>query len=56
MSISSAATWHVLLVFIAYTYCLFEHELNLVKYWLSALGWLFYFRQDVTVSCFCKRR
>lgn len=39
--ISSAATWHVLIVFIAYTYCLVEHELNPVKYWLSALGWLF---------------
>lgn len=39
--ISSAATWLLLLVFIDYTYCLFEHELNPVKYWLSALGWLF---------------
>lgn len=41
MYISSAAAWHVLLVFIAYTYCLLEHELNSVKNWLSALGWLF---------------
>lgn len=39
--IGSAATWHLLLVFVAYTYCLLEHELNPVKHWFSALGWLF---------------